>query len=94
MNEIDHLKVFVLYTEDMTADVNQLHVNRIHLVSFSYIVIYNGDVTANVYHLHIKRIHLIDFSYILIDDYNFGSSFDTTEFYSEYYTFMWKRYTQ
>jgi hypothetical protein len=39
MNEIDHFKVFVFYSGDVTADVDHLHVKRIHLVSFSYIVI-------------------------------------------------------
>jgi hypothetical protein len=35
MNEIDHLKKFVL----CSGDVDHLHVNRIHLVGFSNIVI-------------------------------------------------------
>jgi hypothetical protein len=39
MNEIVHFKVFVLYNGDVTADMEYLHVKRIHLVSFSYIVI-------------------------------------------------------
>jgi hypothetical protein len=39
MNEIDHFKVFVLYSGDVPADVDHLHVKRIHLVGFSYIVI-------------------------------------------------------
>jgi hypothetical protein len=30
MNEIDHFKVFVLYNGDMAADVDHLHINRIH----------------------------------------------------------------
>jgi hypothetical protein len=30
MNEIDHFKVFVLCSDDMAADVDHLHVNRIH----------------------------------------------------------------
>jgi hypothetical protein len=29
MNKIDHLKVFVLYTGDVAADVDHLHVKRI-----------------------------------------------------------------
>jgi hypothetical protein len=41
MNEIDHFKVFIIYSGDVTIDVNQLYVKRIHLVSFSYIVIEN-----------------------------------------------------
>jgi hypothetical protein len=39
MNEIDHFKVFVLYSGDVAADVDHLHVKRIDLVGFSYIVI-------------------------------------------------------
>jgi hypothetical protein len=30
MNEIDHCKVFILCSDDVTADVDQLHVKRIH----------------------------------------------------------------
>jgi hypothetical protein len=30
MNEIDHFNFFVLYSGDVTADVDHLHVNRIH----------------------------------------------------------------
>jgi hypothetical protein len=39
MNKIDYFKLFILYSGDVTADVDQLHVKRIHLVDFSYIVI-------------------------------------------------------
>jgi hypothetical protein len=39
MNKIDHFKVFVLCSDDVAADVDRVHVKRIHLVSFSYIVI-------------------------------------------------------
>jgi hypothetical protein len=39
MNEIDHFKVFVLCSSDVTTDVDNMHVKRIHLVDFSYIVI-------------------------------------------------------
>jgi hypothetical protein len=39
MNEINHFKVCVLYSDDVTTDVDHLYVKRIHLVSFSYIVI-------------------------------------------------------
>jgi hypothetical protein len=42
MNKIDHFKFFVLYSDDMTADVDHLYVKRIqlvYLVDFSYIVI-------------------------------------------------------
>jgi hypothetical protein len=39
MNEIDHFKFFVLCSGDMAADMDHLHIKRIHLVSFSYIVI-------------------------------------------------------
>jgi hypothetical protein len=33
MNEIDHFKKFILYSGDVTADVDHLPVNRIHLGS-------------------------------------------------------------
>jgi hypothetical protein len=39
MNEIDHFLVFVLYSDDVTADLYHLHIKKIHLVDFSYIVI-------------------------------------------------------
>jgi hypothetical protein len=39
MNDIDHLKVFILCIDDVAADVNHFYVKRIYLVSFSYIVI-------------------------------------------------------
>jgi hypothetical protein len=44
MNKTDHFKLFVLCSGDMTADVDDLHVKRIHLVSFFYIVI--EDLTS------------------------------------------------
>jgi hypothetical protein len=31
MSEINHFKRFVLYSGDMIADVNHLHIKRIHL---------------------------------------------------------------
>jgi hypothetical protein len=42
MNEIDHFKVCILCSGDVTADVDHLHVKRIYLVGFSYIVIENS----------------------------------------------------
>jgi hypothetical protein len=30
MNEIDHFKVFILYSNDLAAHVDHLHVKRIH----------------------------------------------------------------
>jgi hypothetical protein len=39
MNEINHFKVFVLFSGDVAANVDHLHVKRDHLVGFSYIVI-------------------------------------------------------
>jgi hypothetical protein len=39
MNEIDHFKYFILYSGDVAADMDHLHVKRIHLVCFSYIII-------------------------------------------------------
>jgi hypothetical protein len=35
MNEIDYFKKIVLCSGDVIADVNHLHVKRIHLASFS-----------------------------------------------------------
>jgi hypothetical protein len=43
VNEIDHFKVFVVYSGDVVADVDHLYVKRIHLVDFSYIVIEDLD---------------------------------------------------
>jgi hypothetical protein len=39
MNEIDYFKVFVLYNDDVAADMDHLYVKRILLIGFSYIVI-------------------------------------------------------
>jgi hypothetical protein len=39
MSEINHFKVLVLYSGDVVANVDHLHVKKIHLVSSSYIVI-------------------------------------------------------
>jgi hypothetical protein len=39
MSKINHFKVFIIYSDDVTSDVDHLHVKRIHLVNFSYIVI-------------------------------------------------------
>jgi hypothetical protein len=44
MNEINHFKVFVLCSDDATANMDHLHVKRIHLVSFSYIVIEDSNM--------------------------------------------------
>jgi hypothetical protein len=47
MNEIDHFKVFVLCSSDVTTDVDKLHVKRIHLVTYAmrscfvHLVVYN-----------------------------------------------------
>jgi hypothetical protein len=30
MNEIDYFKVSILHSNDVTADIDYLHVNRIH----------------------------------------------------------------
>jgi hypothetical protein len=48
MSEINYFKVFIMYSDDVTADVNYLHVKKIYLVNFSYIIIddYTGDVPA------------------------------------------------
>jgi hypothetical protein len=41
MNDIGHFKNFVRCSGDVAADVDHLHVKRIHKVGFSYIVIDN-----------------------------------------------------
>jgi hypothetical protein len=38
MNEIDHFKNFVFYSDDVAVNIYHLHIKRIHLVDFSYIV--------------------------------------------------------
>jgi hypothetical protein len=43
MNEIDHFKVFILYSGDVATNVDHLHVKRIHLVGFFYIVIKDNE---------------------------------------------------
>jgi hypothetical protein len=35
MSEINHFKIFVLYSDDVTADVDHLHVKRIQIFSGS-----------------------------------------------------------
>jgi hypothetical protein len=39
MSQTNHFKAFIMYSDDVAADVYHLHAKRIHLVSFSYIVI-------------------------------------------------------
>jgi hypothetical protein len=39
MSKINHFKVFIICSDDMTANVDHLHVKRIYLAVFSYIVI-------------------------------------------------------
>jgi hypothetical protein len=39
MIEINHFKVFIMYSDDVADDVDHLYVKRIHLVGFSYIII-------------------------------------------------------
>jgi hypothetical protein len=46
MSEINHFKIFVLCSDDVTADVYHLHVKRIYLVCSSYIVI--GDARREI----------------------------------------------
>jgi hypothetical protein len=47
MNEIVYFKVFVFYSGDVTANVDHLHVKRIHLVGISYIVIEDKVLTQS-----------------------------------------------
>jgi hypothetical protein len=39
MSGINHFKVFIMCSDDVPADVDHLHIKRIHLVNFSYIII-------------------------------------------------------
>jgi hypothetical protein len=39
MNEINYFKVFILYSDNVVADVDYLHVKKFTLINFSYIVI-------------------------------------------------------
>jgi hypothetical protein len=41
MSEMTHFKSFVLYSADVTVNMNHFHIKKIHFVDFSYIVI--GD---------------------------------------------------
>jgi hypothetical protein len=53
MNEIDHFKKIILYSDDVAANMYHLHVKKIHLVSFSYIVIEDkrkGMARSNLEH--------------------------------------------
>jgi hypothetical protein len=47
MGKINHFKVFIICSDDMTTDVEHLYVKRIHLVCFSYIVIEDSILTKN-----------------------------------------------
>jgi hypothetical protein len=38
MNEIDYFIVFILYSGNVIANIDHLHVKKIDLMSFSYIV--------------------------------------------------------
>jgi hypothetical protein len=45
MSETNHFKKNIMCSADMTADVDQLYVKKIHLVGFSYIVIEDVQTT-------------------------------------------------
>jgi hypothetical protein len=62
MNEIDYFKVFILYSGDVTIDVNHLHIKRIDLVNFSYIVI--DDMTLKSWSCSMYSSRTWDFSQI------------------------------
>jgi hypothetical protein len=51
MNEIGHFNVFVLCSGDVPADMDHLHVKRIHLVDFSYIVIEDYNINPYKYYV-------------------------------------------
>jgi hypothetical protein len=57
MNDINYFKVFVLYSGDMTADANYLHIKRIHLIhlvgycrrgALQYVGIATNEVTFSL----------------------------------------------
>jgi hypothetical protein len=39
MSEINYFKFFIMYSDDVTVDVDHLYIKRIHLVYSYYIVI-------------------------------------------------------
>jgi DNA-binding GntR family transcriptional regulator len=47
MNEVDHFKVFIFYSDGVTTDMNHLHVKRIHLVDFHYIIIEDSSIPSS-----------------------------------------------
>jgi hypothetical protein len=66
MSEINYFKKIILYSDDMTADVNHLHVKRIRLdplLDHLYIVkedkifiMCNDNFAANMDQLHIRLL--------------------------------------
>jgi hypothetical protein len=61
MCEIDHFKVFVVYSGDVAADVDYLHIKRIHLVCYSYIVRIELDLhNLNQRTNHIPNVHHLE----------------------------------
>jgi hypothetical protein len=56
MNDIDHFKIFMLCSGDVTTDVDDLHVKRIHFVGFSYIVIedLSSEFNTSEFEMEIK----------------------------------------
>jgi hypothetical protein len=58
MNKIDHIKNCVFCTGDVTADVDQLHVKKNHLVCFSYIVI-KDVLWIWTLHNHRKKVYTL-----------------------------------
>jgi hypothetical protein len=45
MSETNYFKKIIMCSDDMTTDVDQLYVKKIHLVGFSYIVIEDVQTT-------------------------------------------------
>jgi hypothetical protein len=39
VNKIDHFKIYLHFSGDVSADVNHLHIIKFYLVNFSYIII-------------------------------------------------------
>jgi hypothetical protein len=81
MNEIDHFKVFVLYSDDVTTNVDHVHVKIVHLMNFSYIVIEDkillgiGNGLENIAkmenkdHKYLKQISLDSSIFVLLSEF-------------------------
>jgi hypothetical protein len=51
MNEIDHFRNFIFYSDDVIVDIDHLHIKRIYLVCFSYVVIKDVIRQSVIHHI-------------------------------------------